>query len=445
MNMEMRQLFSRGVSLVLALAWVGIVSGPSAAQSGLGDDLGVFPSISLGELGNARSEPAEMRAAYVPGDAGQGTLTVTATMQPDWHVYSVTQAAGGPTPTRITVTGPAGVKLAGEFKPDVAAKKSTHDAWPGLTIEEHYDQVTWSAPVVLPAGFSGAIEVTVAALVCKTDGSCIPFNEKLQAKPAGRGDAAASAGSAGAAKPSDQKTDRAATFRNNQSVVQWSGQVVPAAAAPGSRATLRLTAKPDAGYHVYAAAVDDTTNRTNFVITEKSGLKVGTPQPQTKVIVKTILPALPPVHYHDGEISWSIPIEIGDDVVAGTKQISGLIAYQACTDTSCLQPRALKFTADVEVSAAAAREVRWGRCVLKPLLMPRRWTQRPKRSGLIPFRRPFKTQKPGDVKVPKRAATPMVQSRLTRTLSETIRPVAVLRRRSQSRCWRSWAWGWSAD
>lgn len=348
MNMELRQLLFRGVSLVLTLVMVCAAAGRSAAQSGFGDDLSVFPSISLGELGTAPSEPAEMQAGYVPGAAGTATLTVTATMQPDWHVYSITQAAGGPTPTKITVTGPAGVKLAGEFKADAAPKKSTHEAWPGLTIEEHYNKVTWSAPVTFPVDFSGAIEVTVAALVCKTDGSCIPFNEKLQAKPAGRSNA-----TAGVEQTAGTPAAQVATFRNDKSVVQWSGEVAPATAAPGSYATLRLTAKPDATYHVYAAAVDDTASRTNFVIAEKSGLKLGTPQPQSKVIVKTLLPTQPPVHYHEGEVTWAIPIEIGANVAAGIKQISGMLAYQACTDTSCLQPRAVKFTAEVEVSPAA--------------------------------------------------------------------------------------------
>lgn len=346
--MELRQLLFRGVSLVLTLVMVCAAAGRSAAQSGFGDDLSVFPSISLGELGTAPSEPAEMQAGYVPGAAGTATLTVTATMQPDWHVYSITQAAGGPTPTKITVTGPAGVKLAGEFKADAAPKKSTHEAWPGLTIEEHYNKVTWSAPVTFPVDFSGAIEVTVTALVCKTDGSCIPFNEKLQAKPAGRSNA-----TAGVEQTAGTPAAQVATFRNDKSVVQWSGEVAPATAAPGSYATLRLTAKPDATYHVYAAAVDDTASRTNFVIAEKSGLKLGTPQPQSKVIVKTLLPTQPPVHYHEGEVTWAIPIEIGANVAAGIKQISGMLAYQACTDTSCLQPRAVKFTAEVEVSPAA--------------------------------------------------------------------------------------------
>lgn len=346
MNMELRQLALRGMALVLALVVIGAADGRSAAQSGLEDDLSVFPSLSLGEFGNTPSEPAEMQATYVPGDGGQVTLTVSATMQPEWHVYSLTQAAGGPTPTKITVTGPAGVKLAGEFKPDVAPKKSTYDVWPGLIIEEHDNQVKWSAPVTVPADFSGPIEVTVTALVCKTDGSCIPFREKLQATAAG---AAAQASARPAAPPSDPPV----TFRNDKSVVQWSGEIVPATVAPGGRATLRVTAQPDATYHVYAAAVDDTASRTNFVITEKSGLKFGEPQPQSKVVVKTLLPALPPVHYHEGEVSWSIPIEIDDAVAAGTKRIAGLIGYQACTDTSCLQPRALKFTAEIEVAAAA--------------------------------------------------------------------------------------------
>ena len=266
-------------------------------------------------------------------------------MQPSWHVYSLTQPAGGPLPTKLTPSGPAEVKLLGEFKADRAPLKKRYDAWPGLTIEEHEKEVTWSAPIQLPAGFDGSIEVTVAALVCKTDGSCIPLNKKLvAAQQAGNPAAVATTETAAAAKVEP--------FRNEDSVVQWSGQITPVRATPGSRAVLRVTAKPDEGYHVYAAAVDDTESRTNFVITEKAGLKVGAPVPPSEPIVKTLLPGLPPVQYHEGEITWTLPVEIDEAVGPGKKTLTGMIAYQACTDTSCLQPRALRFSVDVDVAAA---------------------------------------------------------------------------------------------
>jgi suppressor for copper-sensitivity B len=372
MNIEIRQIVKRSTALVFSLVLLVIACGPATAQGDAGQ-LDVFPSISLGDFGSKQSEPAVVRASYsvsetAAGAAAEGILSVTAQMQDQWHVYSITQAAGGPTPTKITLTGPAGVKLLGEFKPDVAAKISTNPAWPGLRIEEHYDQVTWSAPISLPAGFDGEIAVTVSALVCKTDGSCIPLNSKLQAKPVGRSDSpspsvpvtAADSGLAAAAAAGKTAPPETAvsSFRDSDSVVQWTGQLSQAKVSPGSRVVLRLTAAPDASYHVYAGAVDAAESRTNFVITETAGLKFGKPQPSTEPIFKA------PVEYHEGTVTWSIPIEIGPDVSPGTKQIAGSIGYQACTETSCLLPQALSFTAEIEVTpqpsgASAATAVRF--------------------------------------------------------------------------------------
>lgn len=360
---------------VLFAAIFGIVAPgghtPAVAQSDVETGLDVFPNLSLGNLNldeDQSAEPVTFSAAYSPAGDGKATVSVTAKMSPDWHVYSLTQAKGGPTPTTLTVSGPDGVKLAGDWKPSVAAKIKSYDAWPGLAVEEHEGTLVWSAPVAVPAGFAGEIEVAVSSLVCKTDGSCVPLKEKLKAKAAASDDAAPAADMkvAAADKPAADG-DKAAgetTFRNAKSVVQWTGEIVPAEAAPGTTATLRITAKPDSGYHVYAAAVDDTESRTNFVVTEKAGLKFGKPEPPTPPIVKTILPSLPPVEYHEGEITWSIPVEIGDDVTPGQKTVTGLIGYQACTDTSCLQPKALQFTATIDVTpmaseAEVARAVRF--------------------------------------------------------------------------------------
>src|SRR5262245_23811730 len=46
----------------------------------------------------------------------EGTLYVTAEMAPGWHIYSITQAPGGPLKTKIKLTPSPAYKLTGEFK-----------------------------------------------------------------------------------------------------------------------------------------------------------------------------------------------------------------------------------------------------------------------------------------------------------------------------------------
>lgn len=334
-----------------------IVGTPAArAQSDLTTGLDVFPQLSLGDLGDDAAQATFSASYRYEGD--KALLSVTAEMRPNWYVYSVTQKPGGPIPTTLKITSPADVKIDGPWVADVKPKITKNEVvWPGLPIEEHSEPVTWTVSLAVPSGFSfsGPISIAVGAQVCKKDGSCIPINEKITASLVGS-PADGKPAMQVAAEISDaeaEKTEGVTEFRNKASKVQWVGEVSKSA-APGSTVMLTITAKPDPTFHVYAAATDALPNRTNFVVTEKSGLKLGEPKPPSDPIVKTVLEGLDPISYHEGDVTWTIPVEIGSDVTPGTKKIVGQIAYQACTDTSCLQPKALQFTARIDVSPTAS-------------------------------------------------------------------------------------------
>lgn len=333
---------------ILAL---GLMFSPNGllAQSDVGTGLDVFPNLSLGGIAAPSDKPSSFAAEYSRTGDSAGKISVKATLAPGWHIYSITQAPGGPTPTTITLGEKAEAKLTGEFKPDSEPLSSVSDAWPGLTIEEHDDEVEWSAEMSLPPGFSGPIEVKVKGLVCQTGGACVPVNQTLVAK-------LASSSPSADASPSSKEPKAApvasVAYREPSYVVEWTGRIEPANVEPGQRAMLILTATPDADYHVYAAAVDDKESSTVFVLTDKAGLKVGTPIPSSEPISESILPGIPAVDYHKAAVTWSLPIVVGEDTPPGEKQLAGLIAYQACTDRSCLPPKALKFTANLHVGKA---------------------------------------------------------------------------------------------
>ena len=81
-----------------------------------------------------------------------GRLFVTATIEPGWHIYSITQPtseSGNPTVTEIKVKLPDGVRLSGPFKPLVAPKTHTEVGYGDLPIETHEGKVTWYAPIQL--------------------------------------------------------------------------------------------------------------------------------------------------------------------------------------------------------------------------------------------------------------------------------------------------------
>ncbi|MGI9470579.1 MAG: protein-disulfide reductase DsbD domain-containing protein [Rubripirellula sp.] len=331
---------------LLALMGIGCAANLQG-QDGFGEGADLFPNFSLGGFGEDSDEPASWSASYTVDAEGKGQIEVAAELSPTWHIYSTTQPAGGPTRTKLSVTGPESVKATGEFVPSEPPHKSVSSVYDGLTVEEHEGNVVWSAPIQTPAGFSGPIKVKLNGLVCKSGGDnrCMPVQEELTAKLSGSKSASADV------LTSEDANVKAVgkPFRDGDYVVEWTAVVTPKQLAPGQSGVLTFTAKPDPTFHVYKTAIDDAESSTNFVVTKKAGVLVGEPVTDKPVVTKTILPSLPPISYFKGQVTWQLPFKVPADAAAGKKQIEGMIAYQACTDNSCHRPTALKFTADIDV------------------------------------------------------------------------------------------------
>lgn len=343
--------------LVMAMV-LGLLGSPLNAQDEFGGATDLFPNFSLGGFGDTE-EPVEWTARYFVDPGGDAEIQVEASLASTWHIYSTTQKPGGPTRTKLSITSPNSVHLAGDFVPNSPPAKSVSSVYDGLTVEEHDGVVVWTAPLTVPSGFNEPITIAVNGLVCKSGGDnrCMPVDEKLTATHSGtladsvafHANAVGENGTAGAkssAKP----------FRDGDYVVEWTAELTRQQIAPGQQTVLKFSAKPDATFHVYKSVIDDSDSSTNFVVTEKDGLLLGEPVADKPVVTKSILPSLPPVSYYKGQVTWSLPIEIPIDAAAGEKTIEGMIAYQACTDSSCHRPTALKFKAQLTVGAAEGGE-----------------------------------------------------------------------------------------
>src|ERR1051325_8091252 len=145
----------RLVNLLLAVAWLLIFSGAARAQNP------VRWAIKV-------NAPATLKA----GDKFTGQ--VTAQIAPGWHLYSITQGAGGPIPTRITVPDGQSFKLAG----NVSGPRPRVQMDPNFEIntETHEGSVTFSAPLVVAADAStGAqqLNINVRFQACD-DTKCLP-------------------------------------------------------------------------------------------------------------------------------------------------------------------------------------------------------------------------------------------------------------------------------
>jgi len=111
-------------------------------------------------------------------------LFVTAKIADNWHISALDQKSGGPIATSISVTTESGIQVIGGWQ-SVELPKSHIDQeiFKGLELREHYNQVTWFAPIEAAAGVDLA-SITISGQV---DGQacedvCVPFELPFAAK-----------------------------------------------------------------------------------------------------------------------------------------------------------------------------------------------------------------------------------------------------------------------
>ncbi len=309
-----------------------------------------FGPRSGGGFGSKPQKAAAWSATYkLMAGTDEGVLEVEAVLSGDWHVFSTTQQRGGPLPTEIDLVAPKGIQLTEPFKPDHEPTKSQSDVFEGVTIEEFHGAVVWTAPIVLPPGYQGDITVKVLGQTCSDAGMCTPVRETLVAKFAGETQPTQTVADAPTdeAKTIELEFAQTKPYREPKNPVMWTAvasQSIPA----GETGAIQFTATPDSGFHVYTSAVDDASSSTNFVVTQKSGLKIGTPTTPAEVILDNKIPSLP-LKYHHGKVTWSLPVSIPVGTPAGEHSVEGFIVYQACTENACHPPAAMKFKTTIAV------------------------------------------------------------------------------------------------
>jgi len=151
----------------------------------------------------------------------------------------------------------------------------------------------------------------------------------------------------------DAPAKNSTTFRDQDYVVQWTAWIDDSTADEKGDAAIVFRADPDAGFHVYASSVSGEESSTGFVLTDKAGLLVGAPETKSETVSTVLFEGLPPIKYHEGDVTWRLPVTLTDDAAGGDATLQGMIIYQACTDTSCRQPMALKFAVPLKVDAQA--------------------------------------------------------------------------------------------
>lgn len=166
--------FQGGWVAAMVLVVVLAAAGPLEAQpgdaspGGLG---GLFGGSGLDS--NVVAISAEILPAT--GDVG-AELSITATMQPPWYIYSITQPPGGPVATTIELGPSDDFRLTGPFVASPEPERKQEPIFNNLTVEAHHGRVTWRAPLELSPGVALAalnIQGVVRAQPCDPN-SCLP-------------------------------------------------------------------------------------------------------------------------------------------------------------------------------------------------------------------------------------------------------------------------------
>ena len=132
----------------------------------------------FGAPAGGEKSPVAVRAQFTaPSAEKPAYLFITATIDAGWHIYSITQAAGGPIATKIDLAAlPSGVRIAGKFQPSVLPDSKKEEVFDNMIVESHHGTVTWYAPIELAAGVDPArlkIDGKLTAQACDAN-SCRP-------------------------------------------------------------------------------------------------------------------------------------------------------------------------------------------------------------------------------------------------------------------------------
>ena len=158
-------------------ALIGLVVGAAGAADP--NDFFALPESRPavpGMFGGA--QPVGSASAEFTHDAAtrRGHLFVTLKLEPGWHVYSLTQPAGGPLPTQIELNKSTEFRLLDGFRPDQAPERKKEPLFDNIIVESHEGEVTWYAPIELAEGVTAEqvrIVGKVIAQPCDAN-SCLP-------------------------------------------------------------------------------------------------------------------------------------------------------------------------------------------------------------------------------------------------------------------------------
>ena len=303
-----------------------------------------------------RLKPKEVAwtTSVEPATAKPGDTVVykaTAKVKAGWHLYALDENPPdeGPRPTKFDLYETGGLKPEAKWKPAKEPTRRKEPAFPSLDSVAFYeDEATWTQSLVVPAG------TPTGKIAIKCQATYQLCNDKSCSVPGGWSIPDASLtieGSNAPAKPADRA--------GNPTQARFAVVVSPAQVTPGGTATLRISAKVDEGWHLFATD-HDGEERTTFALDLPPGV----------VAIGEWTPAAPPIdkppvlgspskaqRYFEHAAEWSLSLKVAADAPPGERPIAVQTSYQVCSDKTCTSGRLTLPAALLSVAGTAVATI----------------------------------------------------------------------------------------
>ena len=127
--------------------------------------------IALTAVAAKAQNPIDWKMSVKMNSETEGVMTITATVQPGWHLYSTSLPEGGPKPTKFSFEV-KGVRLQGNFtaSPALVTKE---DPMFGSTLSWWDRNVTFKRSFTITDPADAKISVNVSFMACN-DENCMP-------------------------------------------------------------------------------------------------------------------------------------------------------------------------------------------------------------------------------------------------------------------------------
>ena len=137
--------------------------------------------------------------------------------------------------------------------------------------------------------------------------------------------------------------------------VDWIAKLEPAQVKPGDKAKLLLSAKIDAGWHMYSLTQAPPPRATRVALADGSAFTLdGKPQqPKPKIAFDPNF-EINTETFENG-VTLTAPVKVNADAPAGATKLTAKVTYQVCDEHQCLPPRTKSVEADVTILAGAAK------------------------------------------------------------------------------------------